>query len=911
MSRFIKVLALFSLGVVTPLLCAQDVRMNSADNFGTQNNSTTQSETNHAVTPLAILSAWNDSTQIATLGSTAFRSFIGWQASTTGSSFSGGGFFTLPGSFNSLGDPAIVADSTGHFYIASLASPSTGGGNLQNLAVARTTGTAPPFSFGTAVILSPLTSGDELDKELMAIDATGGANNDRIYIVATQLSAGRIIAAHTTSLSPLTFSSWQFVSPTSPSSTGAMPAVAPNGDVYLVWTSGNSAIQMVKSIDGGGTFINPDSADPAPAKTVATFTALPFLATPAGSSALKTAAFAQIAIDSTAVGSPTRGFIYVTFAAKPSAAGTDKTDIFFTRSTDGGVTWQTPRDISSGLAATIGQDSTTNDNWMPSITVSPVTGHIYITYYDRRDDAANMLTRVYRALSTDGGLTFANAALGASQFTPIAGFSEAGASNQYWGEYNWSTADTGGLHFTWGDSHNTCVPPGGASSPCSPSGRPDLDAYYHTVSNLSGPDLFIQPWGAVTGIGPLWQTPDIFVVDGMGNQVNAFKGIVNHLRAQVRNLGSAAASGVVVRFKYAPWFSGINESLLKQIGTVNLNFSAAGGGTDTQTAAIDWDLTDLTDTNGGLWPAPVSAFDHFCVQVFVEFASDINLSNNMAQNNFVDVTTSSSPDSPLAFIVVGPERQKGREFGLAQVVVSKLPEGFRAAVAVKGVDDPAKGFRLGVNETRLAEVRFFAPAGFKAKQNVVANISVLMNGKPNGGISALVYRSPEKQPDLHGLGPVTGYYWQVKPRRIKAIIGPRQPEPKPLPPRTIPAHVKIRQTFPVNFERVFQAVTRVLQQQKQGPSVANLQRGLINTHSIQLTAAQVRERTIGVENKEDLSNGYAIVSFWLQPSGKTTQVGVDALIAVDDEGESPAGRILKSNGTLERLLLTEVARLLR
>jgi len=285
----------------------------------------------------------------------------------------------------------------------------------------------------------------------------------------------------------------------------------------------------------------------------------------------------------------------------------------------------------------------------------------------------------------------------------------------------------------------------------------------------------------------------------------------------------------------------------------------------------------------------------------------------MAQNNFFDVQTSTAPDSPLGFMIFGPERGKGgQEFAFAQLQVSKLPENFRAILSVKGVDDPEKGFRIRVNEARLAEVRFVGPREFKSRQDVVAEVTVLLNGKPYGGISARLYRSPERQPDLHGLGPAKGYYWQVKPpRKIKSIVGPRQPQPKPLPPRTIPAHVKVRQTFPAGYERVFQAIVRTLQERRQGPAVANRERGLINTVGIKLSPAEVRERAVSVEGIESLEHGYAIVSFWLQPAGNRTQVGVDTLIAVDDELESPAGRILKSNGSLEKALLAEVARLLQ
>src|SRR6185503_2365205 len=74
---------------------AQDVQLNQPDNASTtQNNSTTQSETNHAVTANGVIGAWNDSSQIATLG-TMFTSFVGWRGSPNGTAFSGGGFLNF------------------------------------------------------------------------------------------------------------------------------------------------------------------------------------------------------------------------------------------------------------------------------------------------------------------------------------------------------------------------------------------------------------------------------------------------------------------------------------------------------------------------------------------------------------------------------------------------------------------------------------------------------------------------------------------------------------------------------------------------------------------------------------------------------------------------------------------------
>ena len=913
--KILPLAACVLLGVFRAGAHAQDVQMNQPDDFGTRDNSTTQSETNHAVTANGILAAWNDSSQIATYGVAGLTSQVAWRYSTdSGTSFTGGGFFTIrDGSGIILSDPAMVADGSGFFYLAAVASSSSTSKQPKNLAVARSTGNMAPFNFDDPVILKPIESTGILDKALMAIDRTGGAFNDRLYISATDLTKG-VVVAHTTTPPPVNFSPWQLVS-SDISSTGSMPAVAPNGDVYVIWTAGPNVLQIVKSTNGGCTFVNPDWSDPAPAKTIATFRPTPELKTPRGD--IETTPFAQVAVDSTEVGSPTRGNVYVVFAADPDgSSGLDQADIYFTRSTNGGATWAAPRSITSGLAAALGQDLTTNDSWLPAIAVSPVNGHIYVTYYDRRGDTTcddgdpvNTNTRVFRALSTDGGLTWATAPLGASTFVPIVGFPQVGTTSHYWSEYNWSTADAGGIHFTWGDSHKLCTPPGG-SSDCKPRNRPDLDAYYHKTANLSGADLFIQPWGAVTGIGSAWQTPDVFVVNERNRVVNPRKGIVNRLRARVRNLGDAAARNVVVRFRYAPWFAGVNDSLLKEIGTVRLSFSAAGGGADTQIAAINWDLTNTGDTHGGRWPAPVGAFEHFCVKVSVEFAGDINLSNNTAQNNFADVENASPASDRLRFMIVGRDRNLDPKTRRAQIRVSELPEGFSASASVPGAD-PEQGFLLEPDQIRLAEVLFVAPRDPRPRRDVVADVTLLLDGRPAGGISARLYRSPGGLGDLQGIGPVTAAYWEVKPPP-KPPDQPSTPgfERPPPPPQVIPAGVKVRRTYKIGYEKAMRAAFESFKGEE-GPAVVNYERGLINSHGEQLTAEQIRELVVAEDVQKVTGDGYAIVSIYFQPLGRNkTKVGAASLIAIPDEG-GPLGRVLTSNGTLETKYLEAMAAILK
>ena len=259
-----------------------------------------------------------------------------------------------------------------------------------------------------------------------------------------------------------------------------MPAVAPNGDVYVVWgvftpavppgtpaPAAPQTIQIVRSTDGGASFQNPDPADTSPSKTIATVTSTVGRMTSAGIP-IRTRGFPYIAIDQTPPGSPTRGNIYVVFQATPASPETARSEIFFTRSTDGGKTWDTPRSISNGPAVTLNGDPTQHDNWMPSIAVSPVTGHIRVVFYSRREDPQNTDIRVYDAGSTDGGLTWFNQPRSTIAFTPSTGYDsllklggERGRAHM--GDYISLVAVETNFYAVWTDARNKCTPPSGAS----------------------------------------------------------------------------------------------------------------------------------------------------------------------------------------------------------------------------------------------------------------------------------------------------------------------------------------------------------------------------------------------------------------------------------------------------------------
>jgi len=165
----------------------------------------------------------------------------------------------------------------------------------------------------------------------------------------------------------------------------------------------------------------------------------------------------------------------------------------------------------------------------------------------------------------------------------------------------------------------------------------------------SGPDPVITPWGARTGGPPYWQSPDVYVKDGAGAITAPLKGQINRLFANVTNIGTDDADGVEVAFSFKPYGAGTSNNAEKTIGTVAIDVAT---GTSVE-AEIAWDLTDLADTNGGLWPLPLRDFDHFCVIVRISYPDDVDACNNEAQNNFGNVGTADADGDGIARFLLG------------------------------------------------------------------------------------------------------------------------------------------------------------------------------------------------------------------------------------------------------------------
>jgi hypothetical protein len=185
------------------------------------------------------------------------------------------------------------------------------------------------------------------------------------------------------------------------------------------------------------------------------------------------------AVDTT--GGANNGNLYAVWASDPVGA-TDNSDVFFSRSTNNGANWSAPVQLGGG---------TTTDQFEPNVAVGG-DGVVSVVWYDRRNDTANNLNvDVYKAFSTDGGMTFGalqrvtNQSFGIPQLNP--NFNP-GIAACYMGEYIAITGDDESFYYLWGDNRNT------VTSANWPAGRPDPDVFFE--SEVS-PDQGIVAMGTI------------------------------------------------------------------------------------------------------------------------------------------------------------------------------------------------------------------------------------------------------------------------------------------------------------------------------------------------------------------------------------------------------------------------------
>jgi hypothetical protein len=266
---------------------------------------------------------------------------------------------------------------------------------------------------------------------------------------------------------------------------------------------------------------------------------------------------------------------------------------------------------------------------------------------------------------------------------------------------------------------------------------------------------------------PTWTTPDIFV-DTEGVRMpatdtgpsttgpfNYFTSVNlpgepeigvadNRLFVVVTNIGTTGGTvSVTVGFTpFATVGGAWTQFQFEQIAQFPVTLGPAGSPTGQLQTEVQWDLSDVTDTNGGLWTLPLGAFTHLCVEVQLTPGPG-------TQNNFSNVISASPfPVVPVLVVNSDPEPRT------YELMAQQLPKGWSLRLrgtakrrtekeAAKGGAEPEAPMvagdervkvTLAAGEEKLLIVEIVHPDGPIKEQNVVT-LALLADGKPVGGIA--------------------------------------------------------------------------------------------------------------------------------------------------------------------------------
>ncbi len=405
----------------------------------------------------------------------------------------------------SVTDPSLAFDGKSNIYLGELVTNSSHSGVL----VARSTDGGR--SFDSAKLLT--VDGNDLlgrhanDKPYLAIDMA----NDNLYIAWSKLG---ILGTQeiVTSACKNASSAFPECFPASPSSVGilflgtvinalgSVPAVGPNGVLYVAWLEElivplpfpriASFVVVAKSADFGKTFIHALFREineiPCPLSPTAK-PALDIACT--GKDYFRTKSLPTIAVDNS--NGANRGSVYVAWADQ-TCIGFIFTqcddDILLTRSTDGGVTWKID---GSRDTIQVNNDKATGtvngkDQLLPWISVAP-NGRVDIISSDRRNSQDNTVMDAYLATSMNGGISFANVKVSEDPSDPEAMLAGSSAP-----DYQGITSTADATYLVWTDTRNVH----------------GFDAYFAKVST---PVLKIEAGSPV----------DVMVTDAYGQRIGS------------------------------------------------------------------------------------------------------------------------------------------------------------------------------------------------------------------------------------------------------------------------------------------------------------------------------------------------------------------------------------------------------
>lgn len=389
-------------------------------------------------------------------------------------------------------DASVAFDRFGNLHVAYLADPNTAAAT-RTRAIVEAFSTDGGVTFSTQIV-EALSSNNDKPQLAIGPDAANLATQDAVYVTFKSASGLGVRGAIATGLGSLSsFSAAGYFATASAGVTDAVASVGPEGQFVVTWSNSTTAegpgnVFVDRDLNGlvGGFTFAPDitvsptevgRADLIPASPDRGISASPFLA-----------------YDRSGGAHDHR--LYVAYADAPTTpVDSDNTNIFVRFSDNHGATWST--------AVQVNDDTTANSQFLQSISVDQVTGELYLSWYDARNDVGTTVT----ASNTDATANtevqvFMSAsvysATGALTFTPNVLVS-AGVSNQArdtnnsqdFGGNGGISAHNGVVYLSWADNSN--------STTDNPDGATKFDAYIArttvTINNGSG-----EQFGRVVGV---------------------------------------------------------------------------------------------------------------------------------------------------------------------------------------------------------------------------------------------------------------------------------------------------------------------------------------------------------------------------------------------------------------------------
>jgi len=302
------------------------------------------------------------------------------------------------------GDPVIDVDPDGNFYFFHLSNPASGNW-IDRIVCQKSTDNGQSWNDGS---YTGLNGTKAQDKHWSIVDRNTGT----IYLTWTQFD---VYGSNNNSCkTKIRFSksedggdTWsQAISinevdgnciDSDDTVEGAVPALGPNGEIFVAW-AGPNGIVFNKSLDDGDTWLTEEIAiDPMPGGWDYHIPGID-----------RSNGFPITKCDLS--GGPNHGTIYVNWSDQRN--GTTDTDVWLTKSIDSGDTWTTP--------VRVNDDPAGKQQFFTWMDIDQTNGNLFCVFYDRRNHN-DTNTDVYLAYSTDGGASFVNRQISESPFVPNSG----------------------------------------------------------------------------------------------------------------------------------------------------------------------------------------------------------------------------------------------------------------------------------------------------------------------------------------------------------------------------------------------------------------------------------------------------------------------------------------------------------